>query len=104
MTTLRRIAILTLIAASAASCDKKEAGASTESTGSKAAPAAAAAGGSKCKEAAEHKAKLKDPNVDPNTLGSVEFDKQDCEGGKWSAGKADCILAAKDYATAERCE
>jgi hypothetical protein len=68
-----------------------------------AAPAASGGPGSKCKDAAEHKARLKDPKQDPATLGSVGFDKLDCETGKWSSTKADCILAAKDYDTAKKC-
>jgi hypothetical protein len=108
----RFVAALALLVLAA--CDKKaEADTSTPSTGSpapaaapadKPAEAPAAAKDSKCKQAAEHKAKLKDPSVDPSTLGSVSFDVMDCEGGKWSAGKADCILGAKDYAAAKACE
>jgi hypothetical protein len=96
-------------------CDSKEeakpgAAASSGSAQSTAATAKAtdtpakAAGGSKCQEAAAQKAKLKDPSVDPSTLGSVEFDKMDCESGKLSAGWADCILGAKDYESAKKCQ
>jgi hypothetical protein len=110
---IRLLAMLSLLTAFAA-CDKKEAAAGSDPNASKPAaaapaaapaPAAPAAGGSsKCNDAAEHKAKIKKPGVDPSTLGSVEFDKQDCESGKWSAGKADCILAANDVAAIDKCQ
>jgi hypothetical protein len=106
----RTITLVSLFGTLALGCDKgggaAGAGSAAPASTGKAATTAAAApagGDPKCKQAAEFKAKLKDPNVDPNTLGSVEFDKQDCLAGKWSATKADCILAAKDYDTAKKC-
>ncbi len=114
MTTTNIARTLTLLALAAGlvlvGCSKKEGGATAASASASAAaapgaaPAAAVGATGKCKQAAEAKAKLKDPSVDPSTLGSVEFDKQDCESGKFSAGWADCVLGAKDYDTAKACK
>jgi hypothetical protein len=101
------LALLALLGAMTAGCDdkKSEAPASGATAAAQGATTAAApaGGGKKCEQAAVHLAKLHHPDKDPKTLGSVEFDKMDCEGGKWSATKADCILAARDYDTASKC-
>lgn len=105
----RTLALVALLGALTAGCDdKKNAGAAPSGTAAAAAPTAAAAAaggkGQKCEQAAVQLAKLHHPEKDPKTMASVDFDKQDCASGKWSAGKADCILGAKDYATASKCQ
>ena len=101
----RTLALVTLLAAVTAGCDS---GKTAPASGAPAAPApatpaGAAGSGAKCEQAAVQLAKLHHPEKDPKTLASVDFDKMDCQSGKWSATKADCILAAKDYPTAAKC-
>lgn len=65
---------------------------------------AGAAGNPKCEAAVMNKAKVKNPGVDPKTLGSVEFDKRDCAAGKWSDKMIDCITAAKTKDDLDKCK
>jgi hypothetical protein len=86
----------------AKSASAKPSAAASSAPAPSAAPSAAAAD-TPCAKAVAAMFKLKHPN-EQETPDKASYEIKNCETEKWSQKGIDCILAAKDTATAEKCD